>query len=290
MGVQACHLPGLQPLKRLKTLKTLQKLQKRLGTPNRADKSYPPRPHPWLLLGGPACHSLGVTCFKPFKRLNIVLACLLPQPTGTPRPHQWLLMGVQACCLPGLKHLKGLNPLNPSKASKTSWNVQPRRQKLPPKATSMASCGPACHSPGVTCFKPFKRLNIVLACLLPQPTGTPRPHQWLLMGVQACRLPGLKPLKRLKTLKTLQKLQKRLGTPNRADKSYPPRPHPWLLLGGPACHSLGVTCFKPFKRLNIVLACLLPQPTGTPSRPHQWLLMDVRLSKPAACQALNSRS
>ena len=50
------------------------------------------------------------------------------------------------------------------------------------------------------------------------------------MGVQACRLPALKPLKplktlkttkRLKTLKTLKTLQKLLGPPNRAGKSYP---------------------------------------------------------------------
>ena len=82
--------------------------------------------------------------------------------------------------------------------------------------------GPACRSPGVTRFKPFKRLNILLACLIPQPTGTPRPHQWLLMGVQACRLPTLKPLKGLKPLKPLKLLlQKLLGTPNRAGKSYP---------------------------------------------------------------------
>ena len=53
----------------------------------------------------------------------------------------------------------------------------------------------------------------------PQPTSTPRPHQWLLMGVQACRLPALKPLKGLAT--TLKTLQKLLGTPNREGKSYP---------------------------------------------------------------------
>ena len=34
-----------------------------------------------------------------------------------------------------------------------------------------------------------------------QPTGIPRPHQWLLMGVQACRLPAPKPLKHLKRSK-----------------------------------------------------------------------------------------
>ena len=81
-----------------------------------------------------------------------------------------------------------------------------------------SSRGPACCSPRVTRFKPFKRLNIRLACLIPQPTGTPRPHQWLLMGVQACRLPGLKRFKGFKTLKTLQNF---LGTPNGAGKSYP---------------------------------------------------------------------
>ena len=37
-------------------------------------------------------------------------------------------------------------------------------------------------------------------------------HQWLLMGVQACRLPALKPLKPLKTLQTLKNL-KTLKTP-----------------------------------------------------------------------------
>ena len=99
-------------------------------------------------------------------------------------------------------------------------------------------------------------------------------HQWLLMGVQACRLPALKPLKPLKTLKTLktlttrhggpslpfarpetltlknlktlQTVQKLLGTLNRAGNSAAPRPH----------------------RLNIPLACFILQPTGTP-RPSQ---------------------
>ena len=122
-----------------------------------AVKQATPRPHQW---GGPACHSPGVTGFKPFKRLNILLACLIPQPTGTPRPHQWLLMGVQACRLPGLKPLKGLKGL-----------------KLKTLKSVASSRGPACRSPGVTRFKPFKRLNILLACLIPQPTGTPRPHQ-----------------------------------------------------------------------------------------------------------------
>ena len=45
-------------------------------------------------MGGPACRWPGVTRSKPFKRFNIFLACLIPQPTGTPRPHQWLLIAV----------------------------------------------------------------------------------------------------------------------------------------------------------------------------------------------------
>ena len=61
---------------------------------------------------------------------------------------------------------------------------------------------------------------------MPNPAANrhPRSHQWLLMGVQACRLPALKrlkPLKPPKTLKTFKTLQKGLGTPNRAGKSYP---------------------------------------------------------------------
>ena len=39
-------------------------------------------------------------------------------------------------------------------------------------------------------------------------------HQWLLMGVQACRLPALKPLKRLKPLKTLKTLKTRNVRPS----------------------------------------------------------------------------
>ena len=40
-----------------------------------------------------------------------------------------------------------------------------------------------------------------------QPTGIPRPHQWLLMGVQACRLPAPKPLKPSKPSKRSKPLK-----------------------------------------------------------------------------------
>ena len=62
-----------------------------------------------------------------------------------------------------------------------------RRQLRCPKATSLK------HSLGM---------------LHPAANGHPKAtHQWLLMGVQACRLPALKPLKRLKRFKTLKTLK-----------------------------------------------------------------------------------
>ena len=99
------------------------------------------------------------------------------QPTGIPRPHQWLLVGVQACRLPAPK------PLKPSERSKPLKRLKP-----------VAFSG----RPSV----PFARHS--------QPTGIPRPHQWLLMGVQACRLPAPKPLKpseRSKPFKPLKPLK-----------------------------------------------------------------------------------
>ena len=178
MGVQACRLPGLQRLKGLKPLKLCKRFSERPTAQTKAT----PRPHPWLLLCSPACRSRGITRFKPFKRLNILLACLLPQPTGTPRRHQWLLMGVQAGRLPALKRLKGLKPLKLCKRISERTTAQAKATPRPQPWLLLS--GPACRSRGVTRFKPFKRLNILLACLLPQPTGTPRRHQWLRMGVQ----------------------------------------------------------------------------------------------------------
>ena len=107
----ACRLPPQPSL--VRALHAQPRAQKPHGHINGflPVKQATPRPHPWLLLSGPACRSRGVTRFKPSKRLNILLACLIPQPTGTPRRHQWLLMGVQACRLPGLQRLKGLKPL-----------------------------------------------------------------------------------------------------------------------------------------------------------------------------------
>ena len=72
-------------------------------------------------------------------------------------------------------------PSLPLQLAKALRNAQPRRHKLSPSAVQGLS---------------LARRS--------QPTGTPRPHQWLLMGVQACRLPAPKRLKRLKRLKPLK--------------------------------------------------------------------------------------
>ena len=178
-------------------------------------------------------------------------------------PHQWLLMGVQACRLPALK----LTPLllgGPAYRSPGVTRFKPIRQLTGReghingffRASKPAVCQPL--NPSCRCPKATSSLKHSLGMLHPAANRHPKAtHQWLLMGVQACLLPALKRLKTLKTLKdlkivktlktlkTLQTVQKLLGTPNRAGNSAAPRPH----------------------RLNILLACFILQPTGTP-RPH----------------------
>ena len=107
------------------------------------------------------------------------------QPTGIPRPHQWLLMGVQACRLPAPKPGKPSKPLKRLKPLKLSKLCQSVSGQIP------------CFF--LTVSLPFTRHS--------PPTGSPRPHQWLLMGVQACRLPAPKPLKPSKPLKRLKHLK-----------------------------------------------------------------------------------
>ena len=112
-------------------------------------------------------------------------------------------------------------------------------------------------------FVGLQRLNIFLATGNRHPAGTPGPDQWVLMGVQACRLPGLKPLKPLQRCKIL------LLRPTPQAQATP-RPHQWLLMGVQACRLPGLKPLKPFQRFQIFLARPTPQATGTP-RPDQWL-------------------
>ena len=95
---------------------------------------------------------------------------------------------------------QALHALNPSNAYTFSWRAYSRSQQAPQGHINGFFWA---SKLGVTRFKPFQRFNILLACLIPRPTSTPRPHQWLLMGVQACRLPAFKPLKPLKPSKSL---------------------------------------------------------------------------------------
>ena len=97
--------------------------------------------------------------------------------------------------------------------------------------------GPACRSPGIRSqraseghfngLKPSPLKGHFNGFLWASSAGK-SPHPWLFMGVQACRLPGLKPSKPLKPLK---------GHFNgflwasSAGKSL----HPWLFMGVQAC-------------------------------------------------------
>ena len=133
-------------------------------------------------------------------------------------------------------------------------------EQAPQGHTSMASYGPLQQSLGM---------------LHPAANRHPKAtHQWLLMGVQACRLPALKPLKpskpskRSKPSKPLKTLKRWLGMLHPAANSHPEATHQWLLLG----------------RLNNPLACFILQRTGTP-RPH--INGFLWASKPAVCQPFN---
>ena len=138
--------------------------------------------------------------------------------------HQWLLMGVQACRLPALKRLKPLKTLKRLKTLTTRHG------------------GP----------------SLPFAMLPPAANSHPKAtHQWLLMGVQACRLPALKPLKPLKTLKTLKTLTTRHGGPSLpfamlhpASNRHPKATHQWLLMGVQACRLPALKRLKPLKTLQ----------------------------------------
>ena len=225
MGVQACRLPALKPLKPLKTLKTLKTLTTRHGGPSLPFAML----HPASNRHRKAIHQCRLPALKRFKPLktlkrlktlttrhggpSLPFAMLHPAANRHPKAtHQWLLMGVQACRLPALKRLKPLKTLKTLKTLTTRHG------------------GPSL---------PFAMLH---------PAANRRPkatHQWLLMGVQACRFPALKRLKPLKPSKGLKPLQP--------------------VMGVQACR----------------LPCFILQPTGTP-RPHTSMASYGRPSLPFA--------
>ena len=106
-----------------------------------------------------------------------------------------------------------------------------------PPTPALAKAGAALGSPQVWHFS-----------FLVHPAANRHPkatHQWLLMGVQACRLPALKrlkPLKTFKALKTLKTLTTLHGGPSLpfamlhpASNRHPKATHQWLLMGVQAC-------------------------------------------------------
>ena len=281
MGVQACRLSALNPLKTLKRFKTLTT---RHGGPSLpfamlhpAANRHPKTTHQWLLMGVQACRLPALKHLKPsktFKRLktlttrhggpSLPFAMLHPAANRHPKAtHQWLLMGVQVCRLPALKCL---NPLKTLKRLKT---------------LTTRHGGPSL---------PFTMLH---------PAGNRHPkaiHQWLLMGVQACRLPALKPLKPLKTLKRLKTLTTRHGGPSLpfamlhpAANRHPKATHQWLLMGVQDYRLPALQPLKPLKTLkrlktlktrhggpSLPFTMLHPAANRHPKATHQWLLMGVQ--------------
>ena len=213
----------------------------------------------------------------PLQPVMGVQACRLPCSQQAPQghTHQWLLMGVQACRLPALKRLKPLKTLKTLKTLTTRHG------------------GP----------------SLPFAMLHPAANRHPKAtHQWLLMGVQACRLPALKRLKPLKTIKRLKTLTTRHGGPSLpfamlhpAANRHPKATHQWLLMGVQACRLPALKRLKPLKTLKRLKT--LTSRHGGPSLPFAMLHPAANrhpkathingflwASKPAVCQPLNAQN
>ena len=202
VGVQACRLPALKPLKPLKTFKTLK-------TP-KIHKALNGRPGlPFASPYTPSQHLAGMSCTHMGAHIWAMVAALVGggHPAANRHPkatHQWLLMSVQACRLPALKPLKPLKTLKILKTPKTLKTLNGR-----PGLPFASPYTPSQHLAGMSCTHMGAHIWAMVAALVGggHPAANRHPkatHQWLLMGVQACRLPALKPLKPLKTLKTLK--------------------------------------------------------------------------------------
>ena len=160
----------------------------------------------------------------------------------------------------------------------THWHASSCSQQAPQGHTSMASYG---------------SLKQSLGMLHPAANRHPKAtHPWLLLGVQACRLPALKTIQTLQTLKLACFILQPTGTPrphigmlHPAANKHPKATHPWLLMGVQACR---LPALKPSKATHpwllwaskpavcqplnpLKLACFILQPTGTP-RPHIGML------------------
>ena len=118
--------------------------------------------------------------------------------------HQWLLMGIQVCRLPALLQPTGTpRPyINGFLWASKSAVCQPScSQQAPQGHTSMAS--PQGHTSMASSGHP----SLPFASPLAANRHHRATHQWLLMGVQVCRLPALKPLKPSKRSKRSKPLK-----------------------------------------------------------------------------------
>ena len=216
--------------------------------------------------------------------------------------HQWLLMGVQVCRLPALqplkpsKRLKRSKPLNTVKPVKRWLRVttlqtlknRKTRKTLASRASSCSQQAPQGH----TSMASYGHPSLPFASSLAANRHPRATHQWLLMGVQVCRLPALKPLKpskrlkrskplntvkpvkrwlRVTTLQTLtnRKTRKTLASRASSCSQQPPRAtHQWLLMATLAANRHPRATHQWL--LMGIQVCRLPallQPTGTPG-PH----------------------
>ena len=225
--VQGCRLPGLKLSIPSKTLQTLQK-----SGQLRKEKVPQQAQH------APLPHAKATT--RPQQWLKSTPRPLLPHAKATTRPQQWLkstTLPQQWLLLYAFKAAvcQASNPPKPSKPSKSPASSAGHR--YPNK--------PLPHAKATT--RPQQWLK-----------GTPRPQQWLLIRVQGCRLPGLKPSKTLQTLQKSGQLR-REQVPQQAQHA-------------PLSHAKATT--RPQQWLK-----------STP-RPQQWLLLYA--FKAAVCQASNS--
>ena len=279
MGVQACRLPALKPLKPLKTIKTL-KTPKTLKTLN--GRPGLPFASPYT----PSQHLAGMSCTHMGAHIWAMVAPLVGggHPAANTHPkatHQWLLMGVQACRLPALKPLKPLKTLKTLKTPKTLKTLNGR-----PGLPFASPYTPSQHLAGMSCTHMGAHIWAMVAALVGggHPAANRHPkatHQWLLMGVQACRLPALKPLKPLKTLKTL-KTPKTLKTLN--GRPGLPFASPYT----PSQHLAGMSCTHMGAHIWAMVAALVGG--GHPAAnkcPRLHINGFLWASKPTVCQPLN---
>ena len=98
-------------------------------------------------------------------------------------------------------------------------------------------------------------------------------QQWLLMGVQACRLPALKRLKPLQPVMGVQAcrlpgLKHSLGMLHPAANRHPKATHQWLPAGVQACRLPALKRLKPLKTLQTLKTLkTLTTRHGGPSQP-----------------------